>query len=409
MSRRTGVAFVGSVTSAAGAAIASVLGGCAASSDGAARAAGRPVVALVFAAEGGQSALGIEARRGAELAFESETGQALGVGFAAFASDRASNATAASDPSAEAVVAVGFTDSDELRRAARAFVAASMPVVVAGATDPCLVDLGPAGAFTFACYSDAAQAAAMAEYALDTLGAATFAVARDPESEFAGAVATAFVDTVRARTGRVTDQYQWHLEHGEIVASLARKAPGAIYLAALPDDAAELARLLRAEGYTGALLGPDSCDSPAFAAVAGAGGVAAFTTHAALDALDAPDAPGASPAMRAFVARYEARYGTKPTGFAALGFDAAGLARRAVEAVQAAGVPVTRAAVAEELRRMPAEVAGSAGESLTGALDFAGGARFPAKPVWIERVEDGKAVFAARVLPTMVPTVRCGP
>ena len=406
MSRRTGVAFVGSVTSAAGAAIASVLGGCAASSDGAARAAGRPVVALVFAAEGGQSALGIEARRGAELAFESETGQALGVGFAAFASDRASNATAASDPSAEAVVAVGFTDSDELRRAARAFVAASMPVVVAGATDPCLVDLGPAGAFTFACYSDAAQAAAMAEYALDTLGAATFAVARDPESEFAGAVATAFVDTVRARTGRVTDQYQWHLEHGEIVASLARKAPGAIYLAALPDDAAELARLLRAEGYTGALLGPDSCDSPAFAAVAGAGGVAAFTTHAALDA---PDAPGASPAMRAFVARYEARYGTKPTGFAALGFDAAGLARRAVEAVQAAGVPVTRAAVAEELRRMPAEVAGSAGESLTGALDFAGGARFPAKPVWIERVEDGKAVFAARVLPTMVPTVRCGP
>lgn len=403
MSRRTGVAFVGSVTSAAGAAIAAVLGGCAAPSDGAARAAGRPVVALVFAAEGGQSALGAEARRGAELAFESETGQALGVGFAAFASDRASSATAASDPSAEAVVAVGFTDSDELRRAARAFVAASMPVVVAGATDPCLVDLGPAGAFTFACYSDAAQAAAMAEYALDTLGAATFAVARDPESEFAGAVATAFVDTVRARTGRVTDQYQWHLEQGEIVASLARKAPDAIYLAALPDDAAELARLLRAEGYTGALLGPDSCDSPAFAAVAGAGGVAAFTTHAALDA------PDASPAVRAFVARYEARYGAKPSGFAALGFDAAGLARRAVEAVQAAGVTVTRAAVAEELRRMPAEVAGSAGESLTGALEFAGGARFPAKPVWIERVEDGKAVFAARVLPTMVPTVRCGP
>ena len=48
--------------------------------------------------------------------------------------------------------------------------------------------------------------AGLVYYALGRFDDLVLAVARDPESEFAGAVPTAFLDTVRARTGGVTAQ-----------------------------------------------------------------------------------------------------------------------------------------------------------------------------------------------------------
>ena len=354
-----------------------------------------PRLAIVFDDVGAQSALGREAKRGAMMALNCDEPTDASGSFAvqgAGVTALFANDTTASDAARDAVLAVGFTDSDELREALPSFAAAGTSIIVAGATDPCLLRLPGGEHLRFACYSDPAQAAAMAEFAFDRLSARTVTVLFDARSEFARAVGIAFSTRFRAleKTTIATEAFAG--DYRDPFTKVAHSNPDAVYLAALPSDAPRAVAMLRAQGYRGVILGPDSFDGIELNAQKDEGRIF-FSTHAFL-------AARGESATESFVARYRAKYGTMPTGFAALGYDATCMALAAIAAAQSHGA-VTRESIARAV-----ELLGPT-EGLSGTIAFAPGERFATKPVWIVEVRQAEQSLAARWGPARIPAAQC--
>jgi branched-chain amino acid transport system substrate-binding protein len=348
--------------------------------------AGATRLAIVFDDSFGQASLGGEAKRGAMLAVE----EARGGGFHAMYFGDAGAAEAAR----EAVAAVGFTDSDELRAAMPAFAAAGTPLVVAGATDPCLLTVAGAHLLEFACYSDPMQGAAMAEFAHERLAVRQAVVLFDAKSEFANAVGSAFTTAMRGLPEGKSSVVAFSGDIGAGVAAVLAKSPQAVYVAALPQDGPRVIEALRAAGFAGPVLGPDSFDEPAIFAAANLGKVY-YSTHAWL-------AGKGDPAVETFVASYRRRFGgEEPTAFAALGYDATRTAIAAIARAQAGGV-VSRATVGRALRELGAQ------DGVSGTIDPSASEPFPRKSVWIVESSGGTRALASRWEPVRVPEPSCG-
>jgi branched-chain amino acid transport system substrate-binding protein len=292
-----------------------------------------------------------------------------------------------------AVIAVGFTDSDELRGALPAFAAAGTAVVVAGATDPCVARLPGGDLLRFACFSDQMQGAAMAEFAHARLGVREAVVLFDARSEFAGAVGSAFTTATRGLPDAKASVLAFSGDFAPSVAAAVAKSPQAIYVAALPQDGPLVIAALRAAGFAGPVLGPDSFDEPSVFASSVLGRVY-FTTHAWLGG-------AGDPAVESFAARYRQRFGTEPTAFAALGYDATRVAASALARAQAAG-EVNRETVARALNES------GAFDGVSGRIDPSKGTEFPRKSVWIIECGSTGRALAARWEPAKVPDPACG-
>ncbi len=352
--------------------------------------AGLMKLAVVFDDSMGQASLGMEAKRGAMMAIE----EARSSDFRAVYCGDAGAADAARD----AVAAIGFTDSDELREVLPAFAAAGTPVMVAGATDPCLAKLAGGELLSFACFSDPMQGAAMAEFAHDRLAARKAVVMFDAKSEFARAVGAAFTTSFRGLAESDATVIAFSGDFAQEVERAVAKSPNVVYVAALPQDASRIIEALRARGFKGAALGPDSFDEPSIFAARNLGAVY-YSTHAWL-------AGRGEPAIEAFVARYRAKFdGMEPTAFAALGYDATRMAIAALERAKTGGT-VTRATVARAMHE-----SGSF-DGISGAIAAGAAERFPSKAVWIvetgtESARGGRQL-ASRWEPTHVPDAACG-
>ncbi|MFM1804288.1 MAG: hypothetical protein RL136_1167 [Planctomycetota bacterium] len=362
----------------------SIHGGCAGPGADTAASGGSLRLAVVFDDSLGQASLGGEAKRGAMLALEEAGSRAPKAGYFGDAG--------ASEAAQGAVLAVGFTDSDELRVAMPGFAAAGTTLLVAGATDPCLARNGGSEYLRFACFSDPAQGAAMAEFAHARLGVRSATVIFDAQSEFASAVGAAFTSSLRGLSEGQVRVLAYSGSATDAAATAAAAKSDAVYLAALPRDAPHIARALRAAGFSGPVLGPDSFDEADVRAADDLGAVY-FSTHAWLGARG-------EPAIESFVADYRRRFGTEPTAFAALGYDATRIAMRAISNAEQRGAP-TRASVAKALDEL------SDFEGLTGAIAGFRGASFPPKPVWILSAGGGSVQLAARWEPTRIPEPVC--
>ena len=108
--------------------------------------------------------------------------------------------------------------------------------------------------------------------------------------------------------------------------------PDMLYISAGPDDIGRLVKQLREAGIHAPIVGGDGYDTPLLLQVAGAAADNTyFTTHAFLDATQG------TPAVRQFIADYQAEYGAPPdTAFAALGYDAVMLIANAIERADSA-------------------------------------------------------------------------
>jgi len=345
-------------------------------------------LAIVFDDTMGQASLGGEAKRGAMMAVDEVRGnfRAIYLGEKGVAAD-------AREAADNAVIAVGFTDSDELRGALPAFAAAGTAVVVAGATDPCVARLPGGDLLRFACFSDQMQGAAMAEFAHARLGVREAVVLFDARSEFAGAVGSAFTTATRGLPDAKASVLAFSGDFAPSVAAAVAKSPQAIYVAALPQDGPLVIAALRAAGFAGPVLGPDSFDEPSVFASSVLGRVY-FTTHAWLGG-------AGDPAVESFAARYRQRFGTEPTAFAALGYDATRVAASALARAQAAGV-VSRETVARALNES------GAFDGVSGRIDPSKGTEFPRKSVWIIECGSTGRALAARWEPAKVPDPACG-
>lgn len=342
-----------------------------------------PRIACVFEPTGAVSELDRAALKGAMLAREELGGTWWGIDIVSVA-----NAASAAEGS---IAALGCSDSDELRAALAPFAAKGAPFLAVGATDPCLARLPGGERLSFACYSDPAQGAAMAEFAHGELGARRVTVLFEAPGDFPIAVSQAFVAAARSLDGMTTTSVAFTDARNPSVDEALRTRPDALYLACLPSSVVPAIGALREAGFDGAILGPDSFDVPGVAQ-ASLGAPRYFSTHAWFG-------KGAGSAQALFASVYRAKFGEEPSAFSALGYDAMQAMARALE-----GLPRerrTRDGVADALRALAPH------DGVSGEIVFPKAGHFASKPVFIVKAADDARSLAKRLSPARVPEPNC--
>src|SRR5262245_2966870 len=287
----------------------------------------------------------------------------------------------------------GLNDTAMVLAAAPIAEKARMVFLTSGATSP-LVPLQFPHYYFMTCFGDNTQAAAGAEYAYGALGARTAWLLFDDTTDYTVLLARYFRERYTELGGDIVgeDTYAGGATDfsGQIARILALPTlPDMLYVASGPDDIGRLIKQLRAAGLDLPIVGGDGYDTPLLLAVAGAAADNTyFTTHAFLDTQQG------TPAVRQFIADYQAEYGAPPdTAFAALGYDAVMLVANAIERADSA----KQKAIPEALEATD----GFAG--VTGSISFGALAHIPDKDVTVVKVVGTTLTLAAVIRPQKVP------
>lgn len=235
-----------------------------------------------------------------------------------------------------------------------------------------------------ACFTETAQARALANFALANLGAKKAAVFHDRSSAEATAQASAFRDAFTAGGGTVDVFESQAADDRKFAVQLAKirdAAPDVIFLPARHNDITAIVREARRLGLKAPFLGTDAWNSPALITAGGA----------ALDGsyFCSQFSVGDSDEAREFSAAYSAKYGHMPDDVAALTYDACGLL---VEALEKSG-QYNRGAVREAL----AQIRDYRG--VTGTFHFEPGCGDPLKSAAILQIKGGTAVRVTNARP----------
>ena len=353
---------------------------------GSARAAEPITIIAAFDLTGGSAVLDEPSYNGALLAVEeiNRQGGLLGrqvelvpVDTASMPGVVAKRIEAALVANPDAVAGLGYNDSTEALAAGRVFQAHGLPFVSTGATDPAVpAEVGDL--LFYAAYGDNVQAAAMAAFVSRQLELERVAVWADDSRDYTRTVGRDFAQSFGALGGKIVLRRadDGAADFAAFVAELktAEPAPQAVYLASMPEDAPDVIRAVRTAGIALPLLSGDGWDADTVVALSKAeklGGIY-FTTHRFLG-VD-------TPATKAFVAAYTARFDAHPpNAFAPLGYDAVGLL---ADAIRRAGS--TDPAAIRDALAATRDFAGVVGE-----IGYEPGERVPGKAVSVIVVENG--------------------
>ena len=359
-------------------------------------------IGMIYNMTGAQASLDAPSANGAKLAAKevNAAGGVLGKKVQLVAFDGKTDAATIANSATQltqtdkVVAMLGFSDSDMVMAAAPTAAKAGIVFVSSGATSPKLPDQVPDYLY-LACFGDNVQAAAGAEYAVDSLKVKTVYLLIDKGMEYTLLLGKYFKDRFTELGGKVTleDNYQTGDKDysAQITKLRGQKAqPDMLYISAGPDDIGTIVKQFRDAGIKKPIMGGDGYDTPLLVEVAGAGAEGVyFSTHSLMDASLGSDA------VKGFIAAYQAEYKTPPeNAFAGLGYDTVKLI---VDAIKRAGSADPKAI--REALNATKDLAG-----VTGAITFQPGSRIPQKGVTIILVKDGKFTLAAEVVPQKVPT-----
>lgn len=286
------------------------------------------------------------------------------------------------------VVAIGgLNDSTFALAAGPIAQAAGIPFVTAGATLPTLPDqIGDY--FFMAPFGDDAQAYAIADYALNELGARTAYMLVDQAYDFTTTLARFFKERWQSKGGAIVLEDVYNSGDTDFSAQIARvralnPPPDVIFISAIPNEAGITTRQFREAGLTQPILSGDGFDTPLIGEVAGdLADDVYFSTHASLD--------NESNVVQSFVFAYEKAYGRKPeNAFAALGYDTMNLIADAIRRAGSTNPAAIRDALATTKDF----------QTVTGVISYPEGQRKPIKSVTIIRVQDGVYSFVTEIRP----------
>jgi branched-chain amino acid transport system substrate-binding protein len=359
-------------------------------------------IGMIYNMTGSQASLDSPSANGAKLAAKelNAAGGVLGkkIELAVYdgKSDAATIANSATQlTQTDKVVAMfGFSDSDMVMAAAPTAAKAGIVFVTSGATSPKLPEQVPDYLY-LACFGDNVQAAAGAEYAVNTLKAKTVYLLIDKGMEYTLLLGKYFKERFIELGGKVVleDNYQTGDKDysAQITKLKGQKAmPDIIYIAAGPDDIGTIVKQFRDAAVRKPIMGGDGYDTPLLVEVAGAGAENVyFTTHSLMDASLGTDA------VKKFIADYQAEYKTAPeNAFAGLGYDTLKLIADSIKRAGSADPKAIRQAL-NATKDLP---------GVTGSITFQPGSRIPQKGVTVILVKGGKFTLAQEVVPQKVPT-----
>ena len=358
-------------------------------------------IGVIYNMTGSQASLDSPSANGAKLAAKelNAAGGVLGKKIELAVYDGKSDAATIANSATQltqtdkVVAMLGFSDSDMVMAAAPTAAKAGIVFVSSGATSPKLPDQVPDYLY-LACFGDNVQAAAGAEYAVNTLKVKTVYLLIDKGMEYTLLLGKYFKERFVELGGKVVleDNYQTGDKDysAQITKLKGQKAmPDMIYISAGPDDIGTIVKQFRDAAVKKPIMGGDGYDTPLLVQVAGAGAENVyFTTHSLMDASLGTDA------VKKFIADYQAEYKTAPeNAFAGLGYDTLKLIADAIKRAGSADPKAIRQAL-----NATKDLAG-----VTGSITFQPGSRIPQKGVTVILVKGGMFTLAQEVVPQMVP------
>ena len=358
-------------------------------------------IGVIYNMTGSQASLDSPSANGAKLAAKelNAAGGVLGKKIELAVYDGKSDAATIANSATQltqtdkVVAMLGFSDSDMVMAAAPTAAKAGIVFVSSGATSPKLPDQVPDYLY-LACFGDNVQAAAGAEYAVNTLKVKTVYLLIDKGMEYTLLLGKYFKERFVELGGKVVleDNYQTGDKDysAQITKLKGQKAmPDMIYISAGPDDIGTIVKQFRDAAVKKPIMGGDGYDTPLLVEVAGAGAENVyFTTHSLMDASLGTDA------VKKFIADYQAEYKTPPeNAFAGLGYDTVKLIADAIKRAGSADPKAIRTAL-NATKDLP---------GVTGSITFQPGSRIPQKGVTVILVKGGKFTLAQELVPQVVP------
>jgi branched-chain amino acid transport system substrate-binding protein len=304
---------------------------------------GQPIhIAYWFVIAGPDASLGIDTKRGVEIAIDDKGGKLLGHPIKLTGQDSGCNAEGgqaaatklASDPTI--VAAIGSNCSSEARRAPILWKA-GIPTVSPSNTAPYLTDpkRGPEyDGYLRTAHNDKVQGAVAAEFAIKKLGVKRAATIHDG-SVYAEQLQAVFAETFKKLGGTITAQEAVSPTDTDMRPVLTRIATGnpefiyyPIFIAAgghITRQAKEIAGLEKVY-----LMSADGTFSPDFYKAAGEAAIGMFHSS--------PDFSAFAEGYKDFLAKHQKKYGEKPIApFHAHAYDAAMMIFAAIEKVAKKG------------------------------------------------------------------------
>lgn len=235
------------------------------------------------------------------------------------------------------------------------------------------------------CFIDPLQGTLMAQFAADELGAKKAAIYKDASSDYSTSLAEYFKKTFQAKGGQVICEEEFVMNDRDFRAGLTKiksQNPDFIYVPGYYMEVAPLIKQARELGIKVAIGGCDGWDSPQIVKDAGEEALnnTYFINHYSSQDKD--------PKVVDFIAAYKAIYNEEADAFAALGYDAVQILKKAIE----------NAGVADPVKIKDALANMKDFEGVTGKIRFYE-QHNPIKSGVVIEFIDGNQVMKTRVYP----------
>jgi branched-chain amino acid transport system substrate-binding protein len=278
---------------------------------------------------------------------------------------------------------LGEVASSRSLEAAPICQAYKVPMISPSSTNPKVTQIGN---YIFrVCFIDPFQGTVMAKFARDTLKMHRVALLTSVSSAYSVGLAKYFKERFVADGGEIAIEQKFTEGDKDFNAQLtAIKAANVdgIFVPGYYTEAALICRQARELEMTMPLFGGDGWEAPELVAIGGAAVEGCYYSTHYSPQVD-------TPAVKAFVAKYKARYdGTVPDAMAALGYDSMGVMVDAIRRAGSTEGPAIRDAIAA--------TKGYEGVTGTTTMDKD---RNPTKSAVVIEVKDGKFKFVQSVAP----------
>lgn len=375
----------------------SLLAGCGTSggaSSGGASSGGEIKVGGLFEKTGGAAQYGTAGLKGANLAIEQQNakGGVLGKQIKLVEADNKSDpgestAQASRLVTSEKVVAMlGPMTTKTLKAIIPIVTQNKIPLITPSGTDAALtVTDGKLNQWIFrACFIDDFQGNVGATFAADTLKAKKAAIVIDTNGDYAKGLAKAFEDTFVKAGGQIVAKENYvagDKAFQPILGRIKAQNPDVIYVPGYYNEVGLIVKQARELSITVPMLGGDGWNGDETTKIAGANNMTNvyYSDHVAMD----------DPNLVEFAKQYQAKYNETPTGFSALGYDAASMLIKAIENAGSTDPDKVRTAL-EGLKDL---------KGVTGNITVDPATHNPSKSAVVLQYKEGKWAFASRVNP----------
>lgn len=290
-------------------------------------------IGALYSQNGALSQLGIPALKGAQLAIDdiNTQGGISGhpVKLKVFNTQSSANVTAKLSQALTNMknieIITGLVDDDLLRAAMPSVAKNHKLFITAGATAGKLAKQYSDN-LILACYTDAMQGKAAAQFTVNTLHAKKVIVIENTQMQYAMNASEAFIKELQFLNGNVISKVSFSpatLDINKLITQLlpVQKHAEAIYFASGVPKALDIIHHLRQTGFDDPIIGADGFDSDTLVNGNKPLSDVFFTTHAFLS----PD--GTSAPTQTFIKHYQSKYDAHPkNAFTALGYDTTMLA-----------------------------------------------------------------------------------